>query len=38
MNDSIINKLGVELNLKDSQIKAVLELLSQDATIPFIDV
>ena len=36
MNEEIINKLGSELGLKDSQIKAVLELLSQDATIPFI--
>ena len=36
MNEEIINKLGTELNLKNTQIKAVLELLFQDATIPFI--
>lgn len=36
MNEEIITKLSNELNLKDSQIKAVLKLLSQDATIPFI--
>ena len=36
MNEEIINKLSSVLSLKDSQIKAVLELLAQDATIPFI--
>ncbi|MBR1416726.1 MAG: RNA-binding transcriptional accessory protein [Bacilli bacterium] len=36
MNDVIINKLSEELSLKDSQIKSVLELLANDATIPFI--
>ena len=36
MNNVIITKLSEELNLKDNQIKAVLELLSEDATIPFI--
>ena len=36
MNEEIVGKLSSELSLKDKQIKAVLELLSQDATIPFI--
>ena len=36
MNDTIINKLSEELKLNDKQIIAVLKLLSEDATIPFI--
>ncbi len=36
MNKDIINKLGEELNIKDSQIEATLKLLEEGATIPFI--
>ena len=36
MNEEVINKLSEELKLNKSQIKAVLQLLSEDATIPFI--
>lgn len=36
MNETIIKELTKELNVKDTQINAVLKLLSQGATIPFI--
>ena len=36
MNETIIKELNKELNIKDTQINAVLKLLSQGATIPFI--
>lgn len=36
MNETIIKELTKELNIKDTQINAVLKLLSQGATIPFI--
>lgn len=36
MNEAIIKELTKELNIKDTQINAVLKLLSQGATIPFI--
>ena len=36
MNEIIIEELSVELNIKKEQIKAVLNLLSERATIPFI--
>ncbi len=36
MNETIIKELIKELNIKDTQINAVLKLLSQGATIPFI--
>ena len=36
MNEIIIEELSVELNIKKEQIKAVLNLLSEGATIPFI--
>ena len=34
--DDLINKLAIKLNLKESQIKAVLDLLDDGATVPFI--
>ena len=34
--EDIIKKLSLSLNLKESQIKAVLDLLNSNATIPFI--
>lgn len=36
MNETIIKELTKELNIKDTQINAVLKLLSDGATIPFI--
>lgn len=36
MNETIIKELTKELNIKDTQINAVLKLLSEGATIPFI--
>lgn len=36
MNEQIIKELTKQLNIKDTQINAVLKLLSEDATIPFI--
>ena len=36
MNETIIQKLTKELNIKNTQINAVLNLLSEGATIPFI--
>ena len=36
MNEIIIKKVSEILNVKDSQIKAVIKLLSEGATIPFI--
>ena len=36
MNDSIIKELSLELSITDKQIKSVLQLLSEGATIPFI--
>ena len=36
MNEEIINKVSSKINLKPSQIKAVINLLSEGATIPFI--
>lgn len=36
MNETIIKELTKELNIKDTQINAVLKLLSQGATISFI--
>ena len=36
MNEIIINELQAELNIKAKQIEAVLTLLSEGATIPFI--
>ena len=36
MNEIIIEELSTELNIKKEQIKAVLNLLSEGATIPFI--
>ena len=36
MNELIINELSTELNLKSNQIKAVLTLLEEGSTIPFI--
>ena len=36
MNETIIQELTKELNIKDTQINAVLNLLSEGATIPFI--
>lgn len=36
MNETIIKKVSEILNVKDSQIKAVIKLLSEGATIPFI--
>ena len=36
MNETIIKELTKELNIKDTQINAVLKLLRQGATIPFI--
>ena len=36
MNEIIIEELSSELNIKKEQIKAVLNLLSEGATIPFI--
>lgn len=36
MNDEIINELALELNINKKQIEAVLKLLSEGSTIPFI--
>lgn len=36
MNEIIINELSTELNIKNNQIKAVLTLLEEGSTIPFI--
>jgi len=36
MNTSHVSVISNELNLKESQIQAVVDLLEQDATIPFI--
>ncbi len=36
MNEIVIKELSSELNIKESQIEAVLNLLSEGATIPFI--
>jgi len=36
MNEIVINELASELNIKQKQIMAVLELLNEGATIPFI--
>lgn len=36
MNEEIIKKVSILLNIKDSQTKAVIKLLSEGATIPFI--
>ena len=36
MNEIVINELATELNIKKEQIKAVLQLLSEGSTIPFI--
>lgn len=36
MNEIIINELSTELNIKVTQIKAVLNLLEEGSTIPFI--
>ena len=36
MNETIIQELTKELNIKNAQINAVLDLLSEGATIPFI--
>lgn len=36
MNEIIINELSGELNIKTKQIEAVLKLLEEGATIPFI--
>ena len=36
MNEEIIKKVSTILNVKDSQVKAVINLLSEGATIPFI--
>ena len=36
MNDNIIKNMSVELNIKESQVRNVLKLLSEDNTIPFI--
>ena len=36
MNETIIQELTKELNIKNTQINAVLNLLSEGATIPFI--
>lgn len=36
MNEIVINELAAELNIKKEQIKAVLQLLSEGSTIPFI--
>lgn len=36
MNDEIIKKVSILLNVKDSQVKSVINLLGEGATIPFI--
>ena len=36
MNEIVIGELATELNIKVNQIKVVLELLQNGATIPFI--
>ena len=36
MNEEIIKNVANSLSVKDSQIKAVIKLLSEGATIPFI--
>ena len=36
MNQEIIKKVSTLLNVKDNQVKSVINLLSEGATIPFI--
>ena len=36
MNEELINKVSALLNVKETQVKAVINLLSEGATIPFI--
>ena len=36
MNEDVINKVSNKINLKPSQIKSVINMLSEGATIPFI--
>ena len=36
MNEEVIKKVSNKINIKDKQIKAVINLLSEGATIPFI--
>ena len=36
MNETIINSICLELNIKEYQVKNTLNLLSEGATIPFI--
>lgn len=36
MNEEVIKKVSNKINIKDKQIKAVIDLLSEGATIPFI--
>ena len=36
MNTEIINKVSILLNVKDKQVEAVIKLLAEGATIPFI--
>ena len=36
MNDDIIKQIGLDLNIKESGIRAVLKLLSEGNTVPFI--
>ena len=36
MNEEIIKNISIELNIKESQVKSVLKLLSEGNTVPFI--
>ena len=36
MNEEIIKKVSTILNVKDNQVKSVIKLLGEGATIPFI--
>ena len=36
MNKEIINEIAININVKDSQVEAVLKLLEEGSTIPFI--
>ena len=36
MNEEVINKVSSKINLGPNQIKAVINMLSEGATIPFI--
>jgi len=36
MNNEIINEIAINLNIKNSQVEAVLKLLEEGSTIPFI--